>query len=296
MSVGFIGTGHMGARMAHKILEAGIPLAVHDIRKDAAVPLLEKGADWAGSPAEVAARCDVVFSSLPTPRHVSAVVSGENGLDKGWKRGDIYVDMSTNSPSLIRQIAADAAEMGVTVMDAPVSGGPRRAEEGTLTIMVGGPEDALKKIRRPLEAMGNKIVRVGDVGCGSTVKLVNNLINLGCGSVSAEGFVLGVKGGIDPQILWEIICSGTGDNWAMRQFPDTTFRGNFEPGFRVELAYKDINLALDLGEAYGVPLATAETIRDGLRNAIEAGFAEKGVDAVILPLEQKAAVNVRSGD
>ncbi len=293
MKIGFIGIGQMGRHMARRLREAGFDLTVYDVQKAAAALLLEKGATWADSPRDVAAACDVVFSSLPTPPIIEEVVYGEKGLLKGWKAGDIYVDMSTNSPSLIRKIAADAAGKGAVVLDAPVSGGVKGADAGTLTIMVGGPEESLEKVRKPLEAMGKKIVRVGDAGCGNVAKLVNNMISLGCNSISAEGFVLGVKGGIDPEVLWDIITASTGDNWCMRQFPNTTFKGNFEPGFRVELAYKDINLALGLGKEYDVPLDTAWTVREELRKTIEAGYATKGVDAVILPLEEQTGTEVR---
>jgi 2-hydroxymethylglutarate dehydrogenase len=293
MKVGFIGIGGMGRHLSRRILEAGYSLTVHDLRKEAARPLLEKGAAWAGSPREVAASCRVVISSLPTPRSVEEVVYGDNGLQAGWQKGDIYVDMSTNSPSTIRKIAKDAAATGVTVLDAPVSGGTKGAEKGTLTIMVGGDPAAARKIEGVLKAMGQSIYPVGDVGCGNVAKLVNNMISLACNSISAEGFVLGVKGGLHPQVLWDIISRSTGANWCLEQYPQTTFRGNFEPGFRVGLAYKDIGLALDLGEEYAVPLPVGRAVRQDLEDTIAAGLGDKGVDAVILPLEEAAGVKVR---
>ena len=294
MNIGFIGIGQMGRHMSNRILEAGYSLTVHDLQKAAAAPVLKKGARWAGSPKDIAESCEVVFSSLPTPQNVEEMVYGDNGLKAGWKKGDIYVDMSTNAPSTIRKIAADAGIMGVTVLDAPVSGGTKGAEAGTLTIMVGGDPVAAKKIEGVLLAMGRKIFSVGDVGCGNVAKLVNNLISLACNSISAEGFVLGVKGGINPRVLWEIISISTGNNWCMQQYPNTTFKGNFEPGFRIGLAYKDIGLALDLGKEYAVPLPVGLAVQKDLHNTIKAGFVDKGVDAVILPLEKATGVTVRS--
>jgi len=293
MKVGFIGIGGMGKHMSRRILEAGYGLTVHDLRKEAALPLLEKGAAWAGSPREVAEVCRVVISSLPTPRSVEGVVYGDKGLKAGWKEGDIYVDMSTNSPSTVRKIAEDAKAMGVTVLDAPVSGGTKGAEQGTLTIMVGGDPATAGEIEGIFKAMGQNIYPVGDVGCGNVAKLVNNMISLACNSISAEGFVLGVKGGLHPQVLWDIISRSTGDNWCMEQYPQTTFRGHFEPGFRVSLAYKDIGLALDLGEEYAVPLPVGQAVRKDLEDTIAAGLGDKGVDAVILPLEEATGVKVR---
>lgn len=293
MKIGFIGTGQMGRRMAKRILDAGYDLTVHDLNKEAATTLLEKGARWESTPKEVAQSCDIVFSSLPTPQSTEEIVYGNNGLSKGWKKGDIYVDMSTNSPSTIRKIAVNAGKAGVTVLDAPVSGGTKGAESGTLAIMVGGDTVALEKIHEVLLTMGQKIFHVGDVGCGNIAKLVNNLISLACNSISAEGFVLGVKAGIDPQTLWEIVSTSTGNNWCMRQFPNTTFKGNFEPGFKISLAYKDIGLALDLGKEYGVPLPVAESVKKDLRDTMKAGLTDKGVDAVILPLEKASGAKVR---
>jgi 2-hydroxymethylglutarate dehydrogenase len=294
MKIGFIGIGQMGRHMSRRILEAGYDLTVYDINKEAAAPLLEKGAKWSNTPKEMAESCQVVFSSLPTPRIVEEVVYGENGLSQGWKEGDIYVDMSTNSPTLIKKIAADARKRGVMVLDAPVSGGTRGAEAGTLTIMVGGEAAALSKVNQLLLTMGQKIFHVGDVGCGNVSKLVNNMISLACNSISAEGFVLGTKAGIDPQTLLEIISISTGDNWCMRQYPRTTFQGNFEPGFKIGLAYKDIGLALDLGKEYKVPLPIGIAVKKDLEDSIAAGLTDKGVDAVILPLEKATGIKVRT--
>jgi 2-hydroxymethylglutarate dehydrogenase len=293
MNVGFIGIGQMGKHMSNRILEAGYNLTVNDLKKEIAAPLIAKGAKWCDTPAEVAAATQVVFSSLPTPAIVEEVVYGENGLKSGWKKGDIYADMSTNSPSTIRKIAEDAKAMGVTILDAPVSGGTKAAETGNLTIMVGGDSASLEKVKGIMATMGQKVFLVGDVGCGNITKLVNNLIGLACNSISAEGFVLGVKAGINPQVLWDIITMSTGNNWCLQQYPNTTFRGNFEPGFKVGLAYKDISLAIELGKEYGVPLPIGITVQKDLEITMAAGLADKGVDAVILPREKVTGVEVR---
>jgi len=294
MKIGFIGIGQMGRHMSRRILEAGYGVVVHDLNKEAATPLINSGAEWADSPAAAAKACRVVITSLPKPQDVEQVVYGKNGLMQAWRPGDIYIDMSTNSPSLMRRIAADAATKGVSVLDAPVSGGVKGAEAGTLTIIVGGEATALEKVRKVLEAMGQKIFPVGPVGCGSVVKLVNNLISLICNSASAEGFALGVRAGIDPAMLLEIIKVSTGDNWCARQYPNTVFKGDFEPGFKISLAYKDINLALELGKENGVPLPVGAAVRKDLEDTIAAGFQDKGVDAVILTREKAAGVKVRS--
>jgi 2-hydroxymethylglutarate dehydrogenase len=294
MRVGFIGIGQMGRHMSRHIFEAGYALTVHDVNKEAAAPLLARGARWADTPSQVAQSCDVVFTSLPTPSVVENVVYGENGLKSGWKSGDIYVDMSTNSPSSIRRIAADARAMGVSVLDAPVSGGTNGAEMGTLAIIVGGDVSALEKVRKILETMGKNIFPVGDVGCGNIAKLVNNLISLTTNAITAEGFVLGVKAGINPKVLWDIIRVSTGNCWSLEQMPDTVFKANFEPGFKMSLGRKDIGLALTMGSEIDVPLPVGTVVQKGLDDAIEAGFGEKSVQAVILPLEEKTGIKVRT--
>jgi 3-hydroxyisobutyrate dehydrogenase-like beta-hydroxyacid dehydrogenase len=293
MDIGFIGIGQMGRHMADRIWQAGFTPHVNDIHKEAAAPLLHKGALWYNSPEEVARACRIVITSLPTPKDVEEVVYGEKGLMKGWQSGDIYVDMSTNSPSVMKNIAEDAAKLGVFVLDAPVSGGTRGAEAGTLAIMVGGDGAALEKVRPVLEAMGQKIFPVGPVGCGNTAKLVNNLISLACNSASAEGFALGVKAGINPGTLLDIIKISTGNNWCAMQYPNTTFKGNFEPGFKISLAYKDINLALDLAKENGIPVPVSEAVKKDLQDTIGAGLGDKGVDAVILSREKASGAAVR---
>lgn len=293
MKVGFIGIGQMGRHMAGNVLKAGYDLTVHDADQNAAADLVNRGARWADTPREVAAAGDIVITSLPTPAVVESVVYGPEGLINGWKNGDVYVDMSTNSPSLVRKIAADAAAKGVAMLDAPVSGGTRGAEAATLTIIAGGDAAALGKARDVLSAMGPNIFHVGDIGCGNIAKLVNNMIGLACSSATAEGFALGAKAGIDPQTLFDIIKVSTGNNWSMLQYPTTVFQRNFEPGFKVSLAHKDINLALALGEECGLSLPVAEVTTRDLKKAMDEGYAEKGVDAVILNLEKQTGKEVR---
>ena len=294
MKIGFIGIGQMGKYMSRNIQAAGYELVVNDIKKETATQLLEKGAEWAPSPKAVAESCRIVISCLPSPQIVEQVVYGTGGLKSGWKKGDVYIDMSTNSPLTIRRIAEDARAKGVIVLDAPVSGGTKGAEKGTLTIMVGGDSDGLKKVRKVLEAMGKNIYHVGEVGCGNVAKLVNNLIALACNSITAEGFVLGTKAGINPEVLYEIIKVSTGNSWTLQQYPNTVFQGNFEPGFKVSLAYKDIGLALALGDNYGVPLPVGKAVKQDLEEAMAAGLSDKGVDSVILTLEKATGVQVRT--
>jgi 3-hydroxyisobutyrate dehydrogenase-like beta-hydroxyacid dehydrogenase len=294
MKTGFIGIGRMGGHMAKHILAAGFDLTVHDIRKEAAAGLLEKGARWADTPKIMAESCDLVITSLPAPKEMQDVVYGPNGLMEGWKAGDIYVDMTTNSPAIVRQVAKDALAKGVTVLDAPVTGGTMGAEGGTLAIIVGGEKNGLEKIHKVLEAMGTKIYHAGDVGCGNIAKLVNNVISITANSIMAEAFVLGVKAGVDPQILWEVATTGTANNWDLARYPQHVFKGNFEPGFRLSLASKDMGLAIQLGREYGIPLTVAAAADQVFMAAKARGLGDKDIYAIFQYMESLSGVEVRT--
>ena len=294
MKVGFIGIGAMGRHMSRHVLEAGYELVVNDIRKEAAQEVLSKGARWADTPQTVARCCEVVLTSLPTPKDVEDVVYGEQGLKAGWKKGDILVDMSTNSPAVVRKIAKDAQAKGVEFLDAPVSGGTTGAESRRLSIIVGGKVEVLEKVRKILEAIGDVIVHVGDVGCGNIAKLINNMIALGCSQITYEGMVLGAKAGIAVQTLREVIKNSSGDNWCIQYRLPEIFAGNFEPGFRINLALKDIGLALGMAKEYAVPTPIGAAVEQQLLEAKAAGWGDKGIQSVILLLERLAGVEVRA--
>jgi 3-hydroxyisobutyrate dehydrogenase-like beta-hydroxyacid dehydrogenase len=294
VNVGFIGTGNMGSFMAGHILKAGYKLYVHDIRREATKPLLDKGATWVETPQAMAQQCQVILSSLPGPPEVEAVVFGKNGLLSGWKKGDIYVDMSTNSPVTMRKVAEKAKSTGVEVLDAPVSGGMPGAEAGTLTIMVGGSAGALEKVHGILEHIGKSIIHVGDSGCGDIAKLVNNTISISCTAINAEAFVLGVKAGIDATTLLEMLKAGTGFNRAQEQYPRSVLKGDYEAHFKLSLACKDLKLALDLGKEFGVPMPVGSTCAQQFFDAQAAGLGEKDHQAVMYRLEQATGVQVRA--
>jgi 2-hydroxy-3-oxopropionate reductase len=293
MNIGFIGIGNMGRHMSRHVLEAGYSLYVHDIRKEAAQFLIDKGAKWADTPAAVARNCEVVLLSLPGPPQVEEVVFGKNGLSSGWKKGDILIDTSTNSPNTVRDIAEKARQAGVNVLDAPITGGVPGAEAGRLNFLVGGDAEALEKVRGLLLTMGKNVFYVGDVGCGDVSKLVNNMLALSCFEVDAEAFILGVKAGIDPKILLDVIKASTGNNSSVELYSMTVPKGNFDPIFRLSLAVKDIKLALELGKKNGVPLPIATAVAERLEAAEANGYGEKGNQAVALLLEDANGVQFR---
>ena len=294
MNIGFIGLGSLGSRIAKRLLDARYDLTVCDIKKEAAQQLIDGGARWADSPKAMAESCELVLSSLPGPPQVEEVVYATNGLMAGWKQGDTYVDMTSSSPALIRRVARDALTKGVSVLDSPLSwqsGGG----EGALTMMIGGPTEALDKVRPILETVGKKIYHVGQVGNGSVCKLVNNAIHLAIYAANAEGMVLGVKAGIDPQQLWEVIMSSTGANPILERYPKDVLDGKFpHSGFALRLAAKDLDLASQLADENNLPCPViAGAARDYLE-AKDAGHGDKAHSSVILMLEERAGVQVRS--
>lgn len=297
MKIGFIGLGTMGGGMAANVLKAGYELVVHDIRRDAATPLLENGASWADTPAELAAECDVVLTSLPGPREVEAVALGDGGVLDGMRAGGVYIDMSTSSPTLIRSIAERFADKGASVLDAPVSGGPVGARTGRLAVMVGGDRDVYERVKPALDAIGDKVGYIGGVGSGSIAKLMHNCIGYGLQTIVAECLTLGVKAGVDAAPLFEAICNGSvgrGSTFA-NTYPNTYLAGNFDPpSFALRLAHKDVGLALELAREYGVPMSVGSIAYQEMTAALNRGWADKDSRIAMLLQEERAGgVEVR---
>ena len=206
MKIGFIGLGTMGASMALNVRKAGHELTVYDIRRDAAKPHLEAGASWGEGPRAVAAVSDVVFTSLPGPREAEAV--GDELLES-MERGAVWFDLSTNSPTVVRRIHAKCAAKGIAMLDAPVSGGPHGAKSGKLALLIGGERAAFDRCKPVLDAIGDQVIYIGDIGAGSVAKLVHNCAGYMIQTALAEVFTLGVKAGVDPLDLWAAVrqCS-----------------------------------------------------------------------------------------
>jgi 2-hydroxy-3-oxopropionate reductase len=294
MNIGFIGIGKMGSRMAKRIMDGGHKLTVNDVNKAAAGPFLEKGAAWADTPKAVAAACPVVITMLPGPPEIEQVVYSPDGLMAGWKQGDIYIDMSTSLPGTTRKIAADAQKKGVVVLDAPVTGGSPRAETGTLTIMVGGPEDTFQKVVSVLDLMGKKVIHMGDCGAGNITKLVNNLISLTCTLANAEAFMIGVKAGVDTKRLYDAVTNGSGNNFQLKEvWSHTILTGNFEPEFELGLAAKDVSLAMTLAREYQIPLPLSASVEQCYIEGKAAGLSKKALGTHVWRLEELTGTKIR---
>lgn len=296
MRVGFIGLGNMGNPMASNLVKAGFELTVHDLHPGPVAELVDRGAKAAGSPQEVARASELVFTSLPRPSDVEQVVLGEGGALAGAAPGSLLVDMSTNSTQVIQRIAATAAEKGVEVLDAPVTGGIRGARKATLAIMVGGSPRGFERCQPVLEAMGSNVYHMGAVGMGNVAKLANNMLSLTNSLVAMEGMVMGAKAGLDVRKLYDVIRTGSGNSFIFENFfPYIIFKGRWEPPtFPIDLVLKDLGLAIEEAERAGVPVPMVSLALQRYEDAVSRGLGAKDVGAAITVLEQAAGIEVRT--
>lgn len=297
MRVGFIGLGNMGGHMAMNVIQGGHGVIVHDIHREAAERHLAAGANWAATPRGATEGCDVVFTSLPGPAEVEQVTLGEGGILTGATPGTVYVDLSTNSPTLIRRIQAEFAEQGVAMLDAPVSGGSKGAEAATLAVMVGGDKKAYQQIKPVLDLIGDKVSYIGPTGAGAIAKLVHNLITISARVIVGEALTLGVKAGVDPDELLSAVQNGSfgQGNLIHRTIPNIVYQGAYDNvGFALELSLKDLRLALELGEEFEVPLKLGTVATEEVAEAVDAGLGALDSSASIILQERRAGVELRT--
>jgi 3-hydroxyisobutyrate dehydrogenase-like beta-hydroxyacid dehydrogenase len=299
MKIGYIGLGNMGGGMACCLSKAdGFDVVVSDIRREAGERALALGASWADNPAEVAAQCDVVITSLPGPPVIEQVVYGENGLIGAMRPGTTYIDMSTNSPALIRKMHAEFGKNGVAVLDAPVSGLLSEAHEGNLTIYIGGDEPSYHDVKAVFDTLGNEVRYMGSSGAGMITKLVHNEIAITVMAVMAEGFTLGVKAGVDPQALFDAVkVGGFGRGKLIDVIPKVVFPGAFEMtgawGMPLSYGRKDMALATELGRQFNVPMMLASQVEQDMIAGIARGWANKEQTIFLTLQEERAATSLR---
>ena len=296
-TIGFIGLGNMGAGMAANIQKAGYPLVVLDVRVEAMRPFVERGARQAASPADVARRSDVIFTSLPGPRDVEAVATTRDGILAGIRSGGMYLDLSTCGPSLIRRLAPLFRQKGASALDAPVSGGKTGAASGKLAVMVGGDRADYDRVKPVLDAFADNVFYAGDTGAGSVCKLAHNMVYHIMRQALAEGFTLGVKAGVAPEVLWECMRRGAVGHMLLLHegLPSTVFKGRFEPpSMFLSAGRKDIALATELGHEYDVPLPMANIAEEIASRALARGWGDKDLGIVFCLQEEAAGVQVRA--
>ena len=276
MKVGFIGLGAMGLPMAKRVLGAGHEtVTTFGRRRAPADELAALGATVLDSPAAVADSADAIITILPADRELKEVVFGERGLLGGLARGKVLIDMTTATPLTMQEVERAVAAAGAGVLDAPVSGGTPAAAQGTLTIMVGGEAALLDRWRPLLAAMGQNIVHVGGVGQGKVVKMVNQVLAATHLLAIGEAFALGVRCGASPEVLYDVIKASSGYSRMMDlRLPGFLLEGRFEPGFKLDLMKKDVNLALESAQALSIPMLITSAVGQIFAAASAAGHGE----------------------
>jgi 3-hydroxyisobutyrate dehydrogenase-like beta-hydroxyacid dehydrogenase len=289
--IGFVGLGRMGGPMSGRLIAAGHSLCVFDASPAAMAPVKEAGAAVAGSPQEIGDQADVVFVSLPTPDIVENVVL--NGVGKG-KRVRTVVDLSTSGPGMAGRVSKGLQPAGVAWIDAPVSGGIAGARNGTLAVMASGPREAFDRVEPLLKVFG-KVFFVGEkAGLGQVAKLANNLLAAAAMAVSSEAMVMGVKAGVDPKVLLDIINAGSGRNSATQdKFPRSILPRTFDFGFATGLSYKDVRLCIDEAESLGVPMVVGAAVRQMLAVTNAKFGATSDFTSMTRVVEEWAGVEVR---
>jgi 3-hydroxyisobutyrate dehydrogenase len=292
--IGFVGLGAMGGAMAGHLVRSGYAVTGYDINPERAAAAGRTGVTRAASPAGAAQGADVVMSSLPHPAAVRAIYLGPDGVLSRARSGAVLVDLSTIDPETWKEVARAAAAQGLQCLDAPVSGGPAEAGSGKLVFLIGGDASVLERCRPILATLGTEIHHVGPLGSAQVVKIVNNVMSMGNVAVAAEAMVLGVKAGMDPQRLFDILStSGGRSHHFIKRFPNV-LAGDFASRFSIALSRKDLALAARMAESLGVPMLTLAIVRQVYEAAAATGLDGQDMAAVTALFERWAGVQVRS--
>src|SRR5499427_4527430 len=292
-NVGFIGVGNMGNPMAYNVLKASNPMIVFDMNPKAMENLIQAGAKRAGSPREVVENSEICFTSLPASPDVEAIYLESGGLVDRAKPGTILIDLSSVLPVTPRKIEPRAKARGVHFLEAPVSGGVSGARAATLAIMVGGDAAVLERVRPVLRAIGPNIFHVGPVGAGNIVKAINNMMACVNSLAMMEGVALGVKAGLDPMTIYEVVKASSGGSKALERIPTAIVPRNVEPGFKVRLMNKDLDTFNTIAKEIHVPVSFSNVAQRYQQAAMAAGLADQDTSVVMTIIEKLSAVEVR---
>lgn len=293
MKLGFIGLGIMGKPMAKNLLKAGHSLVVFDINQEAVAEVAAAGAVAVSSPREVASQVPIVITMLPNSPQVKEVVLGTNGVLEGAQPGTIIIDMSSIAPLAAKEVAKAAAEKGVEMLDAPVSGGEPKAIDGSLSIMVGGKQDVFDKCKEILLSMGKSATLCGDIGAGNTTKLANQVIVALNIAAMSEALVLGAKAGVDPEAIFQAIRGGLAGSTVLEAKAPMVLDGNFKPGFKIDLHIKDLSNALETAKEIGVPLMLTSQVMEILQALKVDGKGQSDHSAIVQFYEKLAHFEAR---
>jgi 3-hydroxyisobutyrate dehydrogenase len=286
--IGFVGLGLMGTGMSKNLLKAGYPVTVWNRTASKMEPLVEAGAKAAGSPREVAENSDVVIDIVTDSPDVEQVLLGPDGVIQGAREGMVCIDMSTISPITTREISAKLAEKGVKMLDAPVSGGVIGANNGTLSIMVGGDEGVFDECLPIFEAMGKTITHVGGIGDGQVTKAVNQIL-VGTTMLGvAEALVFAKKAGVNIERCHAAVSGGAAGSWQLTNNGGRVLRGDMEPGFKIKDYLKDLRIIMETAESIEMPLPATSLVQQMYRGMQAEGLLEKGTQAVSMMVEKLA--------
>jgi 3-hydroxyisobutyrate dehydrogenase-like beta-hydroxyacid dehydrogenase len=291
--VGFIGLGAMGGPMALNLAKAGHKLVVHDIDQGKTAAVRAQGAELAGNAEAVAAAVDRTILIVETTDQAKEVIMGERGIVRGAKPGHVVVCMSTIDPFAAREIAEQLKAKGIAMVDAPVSGGTGRAQSGELSVIVGGDEETVARCEDLFKAMGNRTFHVGPLGSGLAMKLVNNMLVQVNTVAVAEALVLGVKAGLDPQAIYDVVKVSTGASAAWELRVPRILKGDYEPGGTIDISYKDQELETAFAKRLGVPVLLANVSQQVYQMARAQGLNKQDGSAVVKIFEQMAGVKVK---
>jgi len=294
VKVGFIGVGNMGGPMCRNIIKnTNHEVVVFDLDPAAIGRCTDLGASPGISVADVAKRCDVVITSLPIPRIVEAVALGPDGIAENAKPGTVYIDLSTNAPSTARRLAEGARAKGLGMLEAPVSGGVARATDGSIVIMVGGDAATFESQLPLLKSFSGEVIHVGDVGFGSVAKLINNMLAFCNSAAAAEALMMGKRAGIDMKKLDAVIRNASGDSTGYRNMATKALAGNFNATFALDLAHKDLRLAMELADEVGVPGLIAPQVLNLMRMARGMGLGGMDSTSIMRVYETALGTEVR---
>ncbi len=294
--LGFIGVGRMGGPMAGRLIDAGYRLTLFDTSPDALKPLAARGAEVARSARDVASAVETVLVSLPTPEIVRAVALGEGGIAEG-SSVKTFVDLSTTGPRMAADIADGLGKRGIAAVDSPVSGGVGGAQKGTLAVMAACPHALFERLEAMLRVFGKVFYIGARPGMGQTMKLANNLMSAAAMALSCEAIVMGVKAGLDPQVMVDVINAGSGRNTATQdKFPKAILPRTFDYGFATGLMYKDVRLALEEAEALQVPMWVGSAVRQLWQFANAQNGPASDFTNIIRCIEDWAGVEVKRGN
>ncbi len=293
MQAGFLGVGNMGSPMAGKLLDGGHDLTIYDVCDEAMRPLLQRQARPARSPKDLADQCEIVFVSLPTLEAFRAVAFGEDGLAQG-RTLHLLVNTCTIGVPFVREVEQAMAVHGVTVVDCPISGGPPGARAGTLSVMVSGDPAAVERVRPMISLWGRTLTVAGDKpGAAQVLKLTNNILSAVALAATAEAFVMGAKGSLDPEIMLRAINAGSGRNSATEaKFPAAVLTRSFDFGAEMHILMKDIDLAIAQGEALGVPMWVCQAARLVFKHAMHQGAAREDLTTIVKYIERDAGFEI----